>query len=67
MRGIPFQREKAINVIYKGKVLTKNFRPDFVCYDKIIVELKAVTEFNDEHIAQIYNYLKPVDSSWGFS
>lgn len=58
LRGIPFQREKTINVTYKGKVLSKNFRPDFVCYEKIIVELKAVSEFTDEHIAQVYNYLK---------
>lgn len=58
LRGIPFEREKVINVTYKGKVLSKNFRPDFVCYDKIIVELKAVDGFTDEHIAQTYNYLK---------
>ena len=58
LRGIPFEREKTINVTYKGKVLSKNFRPDFVCYDKIIVELKAVSEFTDEHFAQVYNYLK---------
>ena len=58
LRGIPFEREKVINVTYKGKVLSKCFRPDFVCYDKIIVELKAVDEFTDEHISQVYNYLK---------
>ena len=58
LRGIPFEREKTINVSYKGKVLSKNFRPDFVCYEKIIVELKAVNEFTDEHVAQVYNYLK---------
>lgn len=58
LRGIPFEREKVINVTYKGKVLSKSFRPDFVCYDKIIVELKAVSEFTDEHISQVYNYLK---------
>ena len=58
LRGIPFEREKTINVTYKGKVLSKNFRPDFVCYEKIIVELKAVSEFTDEHVAQVYNYLK---------
>ena len=58
LRGIPFEREKVINVTYKGKVLSKSFRPDFVCYDKIIVELKAVSEFTDEHISQVYDYLK---------
>ena len=58
LRGIPFERERVINVTYKGKVLSKSFRPDFVCYDKIIVELKAVSEFTDEHISQVYNYLK---------
>ena len=58
LRGIPFEREKVINVTYKGKILSKNFRPDFVCYDKIIVELKAVSEFTDEHTSQVYNYLK---------
>ncbi len=58
LRGIPFEREKVINLTYKGKVLSKSFRPDFVCYDKIIVELKAVSDFTDEHISQVYNYLK---------
>lgn len=58
LRGIPYQREKAIHVTYKGKVLSKDFRPDFICYDKIIVELKAVDELVDEHFSQVYNYLK---------
>ena len=56
--GIPFEREKTIQITYKGKTLSKNFRPDFVCYDKIIVELKAVSDFTDEHYSQVYNYLK---------
>ena len=45
-------------VSYKGKTLTKEFRADFVCYNKIIVELKAVSDFAEEHYAQVYNYLK---------
>ena len=56
--GIPFEREKTFQITYKGKTLSKNFRPDFVCYDKIIVELKAVSDFTDEHYSQVYNYLK---------
>ena len=58
LRDIPFEREKPYYFTYKGKRLDKFFRPDFVCYDKIVVELKTVSDFTDEHYAQIYNYLK---------
>ena len=58
MRKIPFEREKVFTVTYKGKPLPKEFRADFVCFNQIIVELKAVTEFAEEHYAQVYNYLK---------
>jgi len=58
LRGIPYQREKSFHVEYKGKVLNKEFRPDFVCYDEIIIELKAVGDLVDEHYSQVYNYLK---------
>ena len=58
LRGIPYEREKTFRVEYKGLMLEKDFRVDFVCYNKIIVELKAVSEFADEHYAQVYNYLK---------
>ena len=58
LRNIPFQREKTLHFSYKGKILTKDFRPDFICYDKIIVELKAVDELVDEQFSQVYNYLK---------
>jgi GxxExxY protein len=58
LRGIPFEREKALTVRYKKFFIDKKFYADFVCYDKVIVELKAVREFNDSHIAQVLNYLK---------
>lgn len=58
LRGIPFEREKELNINYKGPALLKTFRVDFICYDKIILELKAVKEFTDELYAQIYNYLR---------
>jgi GxxExxY protein len=38
--------------------LKKKYSADFICYDKIIVELKAVTEFDNIHEAQVFNYLK---------
>ena len=58
LRNIPFEREKTFYVTYKGKELSKDFRVDFVCFNKIIVELKAVSDFAEEHVAQVYNYLK---------
>lgn len=58
LKKIPFEREKELTVSYKGNILTKTFKADFVCYNKIILELKAVKEFADEHYAQIYNYLR---------
>ena len=58
IRGIPYEREKELTIRYKGSTLTKTFRVDFVCYNKIILELKAAKEFSDEHYAQIYNYLR---------
>jgi GxxExxY protein len=43
---------------YKGEQLTQTYKPDFICYGKIIVELKAVKEIAAEHKAQLLNYLK---------
>ena len=57
-RGIPYEREKNIQVMYKGKPLGEPYRADFVCYDKIIVELKAVEKLQGIHRAQVVNYLK---------
>jgi GxxExxY protein len=57
-RNIPFEREKELSIDYKGDKLSKTFRADFICYNKIILELKAVSNFTDEHYAQIYSYLK---------
>ena len=57
-RGIPFVREKEIHAIYKGIVLGGTFIPDFICYDKIIVEIKAVKELDDVHRSQAINYAK---------
>ena len=60
-RNIPFQREVEIHAKYKGKTLSATFVPDFICYDKIIVELKAVRELDDMHRAQALNYAKIAD------
>lgn len=57
-QGIPYEREKPITVYYKGKELRNEFYADFVCYGKIIVELKAVDAIVGIHKAQVINYLK---------
>ena len=55
--NIPYVREKHISLVYHGKVLEHDFYYDFLCYDKIGVELKAVSELTGEFKAQIINYL----------
>ena len=55
---IPFQREVAIHASYKGVELEGTFVPDFICYNKIIVELKAVRELDVVHRSQAINYAK---------
>ncbi len=57
LQNTPFVSEPKINLEYKGEMLESYFKPDFVCYDKIIVELKAVSRLIDEHRAQTINYV----------
>ena len=57
-REIPYEREKDIDLFYDGTLMKVKFRPDFICYGKIIVELKAVQELDDMNRVQVYNYLK---------
>ncbi len=57
-KNIPFIDQKRLRISYKGNFLNKEYAADFVCYDKIIVELKALSAINNEHMAQLLNYLK---------
>lgn len=54
---IPNTSQKRFKLHYRDKELEQQFVPDFVCYDKIIVEIKAVSEICDAHISQVLNYL----------
>lgn len=56
--NIPFEREKEYIVNYKGITLPHKFYADFIVFDKIILEVKAVSGIADEFIAQAINYLK---------
>jgi GxxExxY protein len=57
-RKIPFQAQWDIPVHYKSIPLTLFYKADFICYESIVVELKAVKEVAPEHKAQLFNYLK---------
>jgi len=57
-RQVPFEAQKELVLSFKGEVLSQTYRPDLICYGKIIVELKAVKEIASEHKAQLLNYLK---------
>lgn len=65
-RHIPYEREKELEICYDGIKLGKKYIADFVCYGKIILELKAVKELDDSHRSQLYNYLKATGFKLGF-
>lgn len=55
---IAFVSQRELVLHYKGDQLTQTYKPDFICFEHIIVELKAVKELAGEHRAQTHNYLK---------
>ena len=57
-QDIPFERERELLIKYKGTTLNKKYLADFVCFNKILLELKAVKQLLSEHEAQLLNYLK---------
>mgnify|MGYP000878526178 FL=1 len=57
-QDIPFVAQQELSLSYKGEPLVQTYRPDFVCFERIVVELKAVRELSGEHRAQVHNYLK---------
>jgi GxxExxY protein len=57
-RGVPYLRELDLPVFYKGRRLSCTYRADFVCYESVIVELKALHALSGTEEAQILNYLK---------
>ena len=64
-RGIPFEAQPEITIVYKGTVLHQKYRADIVCFNKIIVELKAVKQVLPEHAAQLQNYLRATGMKLG--
>ncbi len=65
LQGIPYQSQPEVQIIFKGEPLKKRYQPDFVCYEKIIVEIKALSQLTKNEEAQILNYLKAAKLSPG--
>ena len=64
-RKVSFIVKPTLALAYKGPPLKNKYQPDLICYDKIIVELKAVTALTDEHRAQVHNYLRATKMKLG--
>ena len=63
--GIPYEKEVKLEISYKGHKLDKIYYADFVCFESIIVELKAVSKLINAHKAQLINYLNAVNKEVG--
>lgn len=57
-RGIPYKRHLTLTLLYKGNVLDAEYSPDFICFDSVVVELKALSRTGGPEEAQVINYLK---------
>ncbi|MCK9554325.1 GxxExxY protein [bacterium] len=64
--NIPFIEKPLLTIEYKGDKLNQKYEPDFICFNEIIVEIKAVKAIAEEHKAQIHNYLKATGNRLGF-
>ena len=65
LQNIPYQSESMLEISYKGEPLKKKYSADFICYNKIIIELKALSQLLGDHEAQVLNYLKATDYKLG--
>ena len=64
-QGIPFEREKILDIYFKEHMLTKKYIADFMCFNEVILEIKALEALRPEHTAQVLNYLKATGKKVG--
>ncbi len=65
-QNIPFESEKPLSVCYRGHTLPHEYFADLICYDRILVELKASKDIHEAHLAQVMNYLKATGLALGY-
>jgi GxxExxY protein len=58
LQGLLYAPQKELTLTYKGRPLVQTYRPDFLVFDKIVLEIKTLSDLADEHRAQLHNYLK---------
>jgi GxxExxY protein len=63
--GIPFLSKPPLKLTYRSRTLTHTFEPDFLCYERIVLEIKAVQALTDAHRAQVINYVHTADLDLG--
>jgi len=62
---IPFEAQRKLKLAYRGRELKQTFKAGFICYKKIVVEIKAVANLVDQHRAQLLNYLNATEMKLG--
>ena len=65
IQRIPFTEQLELRLSYKGHRLNHTYKPDFICFGRIILEIKAVSTLTDHHRAQVHNYLKATGHKLG--
>lgn len=65
LREIPFVAQATLQLKYKGELLCQTYKPDLICFDSVVVELKAISAISGEHLAQVLNYLKATGMKLG--
>ena len=65
LRNVPFQREVQLPVFYKQRALPSTYQADFICFDQVVVELKAISTLHPAHEAQLIHYLRATGHSVG--
>ena len=63
--NIPYQREVKLDLFFNGEKLDKKYKADFICFDNIILEIKAVSFIHENFTKQTLNYLKATDKKLG--